>query len=195
MKWNVGIVLCLVILLTLRYFVIESRFRSEGGQNRVKIKELVVENGVQNSNLAAITPKKQKNQQVGQAGERKKESTLHASLHSKQPFVMPRAKFHPFEKVYIYLVFDHIKAGKHSLSTHWLSPRGKVAQKLVREFNLTEDVQSYGVYFWFELIRNGAFTRMFTGNEFSSKVYGVWQVITFLDGKKIDTREFTVTDG
>ena len=53
MKWNVGIVLCLVILLTLRYFVIESRFRSEGGQNRVKIKELVVENGVQNSNLAA----------------------------------------------------------------------------------------------------------------------------------------------
>lgn len=195
MKWNIGIVLCLVILLTLRYFIIENRFRSEGGQNQAKIKEQVAENVILNSSLADIAPQKQNNQQEKQTGERKKESTFHASLHSKQPFVLPRAKFHPFERVYIYLVFNHIKTGKHSLSTHWLSPQGKVVRRLIREFDLNQDVRSYGVYFWFELIRNGAFTRMFTGNEFSSKVYGVWQVITFLDGKKIDTREFLVTDG
>ncbi len=193
MKWNIGIVLCLAILLTLRYFVIENRFRSEGGQNRLKIQRLVIEDAIHNSKPTVVASNN--DNKTEQIGEKRKKNGFQISLHSKRPFVQKRVKFQPFERIYIYLVFDHIKVGKHNLSTHWLSPQGKVAQRLFREFDLNEDTGSYGVYFWFELIRNGAFTRMFTGNEFSSKVYGVWRVITYLNGKKIDSREFTVTDG
>ncbi len=193
-KWNSAIILVLAILLTVRYLFIESRFRSEGGQQQIRIQALVIEERKKTDQQRAAKTSTDTLKRKKSTGKNDDE-WLQASLYHQLPFVKKKTSFHPFEKVYIYLVFNPLKAGSHNISTHWISPQGKLNKRLSRDLELKKDIQSYGIYFWLELIRNGAFTRMFTGNEFSGKVYGDWKIIVYLNDKEVATRTFTVKDG
>jgi len=198
MKWNVAIVFFFFLLLAGHYFLVDERFGSGDGQVKIRILPLTV------SDVAL----KEAHPDIVASREGRRKTTgvhpvpvlmdgdvqVHVSLHNSKAFIGERDVFSPADKIYLSLVFPHLKAGQYHLATRWKTPQGNFARKVSRDIQLQHDVEKYGAYFWLQLVENNSFTQLFTGEEYKKKVYGAWEVLLYCNGRLIATKPFTVLD-
>lgn len=209
MKWNIALVLFLASLLTIRYLLINDRFATEAGQQKIRIMPLIVkeempENTLFTAELLSLDDNKKTNSKnedhqklfgttVGKVKSNGgKECFLQVTMHDSKPFVTEKSLFLPSDRIYVSLVFPKLKAGKYNIVSHWQTPWGTIARKTVKKVNLSKDAEPYRAYFWFQLVENSMFTKLFTGDDYKKKVYGQWEVLFYLDEEKITSKPFIV---
>ncbi len=211
MKWNITLVLVCGLLLTIRFLFIHEYFGSNGIKQQIKITPLIIKKGKLESDSKRtelltfdnlnLTKEEQEKRNLKGASDTRNPSkigregeNLHVSMYSRRPFENEKYEFAPSDKIYISLVFPNLKAGDHNIVTHWKTPWGMIARKIVRETTLENDVERFNVYFWFQLVENGLFTEMFTGDAYKKKVYGKWEVLFYLNNEQIGRKYFVVAD-
>jgi hypothetical protein len=118
---------------------------------------------------------------------------VHIQMYNKQPFVEEIYEFSPSEKIYATVTFPQLKPGKYNLTANWIDP----ARRKVNTASHTIDLDhpsGHRVFFWLELMKNGAFTELFTGDEFKKSVYGTWEVEILMDSQPLQIRKFKIHD-
>ena len=174
---------------------VSTEFLDEGRRiaKRELDKKQIIESpsgNISRENKKRIKPVNAKSKQENRDGD----DQVQVSMNRSKPFVKEQDEFLPSDKIYISLVFPNLKAGKYHIVSHWKTPQGTIARKVVRNIDLKKDIQPYKVYFWFQLVENGFFTEMFTGAEYSRKVYGKWEVLFYLNDELIVTKDFILAD-
>lgn len=204
MKWNIALVLFCLLLVTIRYLIIQEHFRPSQADQQIKISKLSVketrptgfvpkEKGVEvkvtdNNEVTVISPN-------NDVSNKKNDSiNLQISMYGSKPFKKEKEEFLPSDKIYISLGFSHLEAGTYDIVTHWKTPKGTVARQIVRKVALKTNIDNYRVYFWFQLVENGLFTEMFTGERYKKEVYGQWEVLFFMNNEQIGKKKFMVAD-
>ena len=215
MKWNIILVVFFVLLMGIRILINnEDSHGSEDNQEQIMITPIVIKKSIPENDRndreknpfesvekdkTIIENKKsiESNYTKIEKSEKRKEEqkgALQVSMHSSRPFVNEQSKFHPSDKIYVSLVFPTLKAGQYNIVTHWKAPWGIVARKIVRKIELYEDTKDYRVHFWFQLVENSALTKMFTGADYQSRVYGNWKVLLYVNEEHIVTKSFVMAD-
>ena len=124
----------------------------------------------------------------------KQTSLLYISMFNKKPFTKEQFTFIPSERIYLVIELENLPARKHWLSATWKTPNGKTASISNHELVLQEFTPWHRTFFWMELMKNGAFTEMFTGREYKADAYGKWEVVVTLNGTAIGKQHFEIRD-
>ena len=114
-------------------------------------------------------------------------------MYNKEPFTAESEvdDFFPSEKIFVTVTFPELPAGTYNLTANWLDPSLRKNSSTNHTFKL-DKTSGHRVKFWFELIKNGAFTEMFTGNEFKKSAYGTWQVEILMNSQPLQSKKFTI---
>ena len=115
-------------------------------------------------------------------------------LFSKQPFLEVEERFYPEDRIYAVVDFIDLKKGTYNLTVDWVTPKGKVAIKDSQIIDLQQDEESRRVFFWLELQSKGAVSQIMGGGEYSTGVYGEWQVVIYCNNEKLTPLTFEITE-
>lgn len=119
---------------------------------------------------------------------------LDIGMYNQKPFNKKLSAFIPSNRIYVVLELQNLQAGKHTLSATWMIKNGKTVSISSHDIVLQHFTPWHRTYFWLELMKNGAFTEMFTGKEYKSDVFGRWEVQIALDGTNIAKQSFEIRD-
>lgn len=115
-------------------------------------------------------------------------------MYNEQPFTKELSAFFPFERIYVVMTFPCLEAGEYPFSAHWIDPAGKTVNTANHTLSLKQPATQKRIFFWLELMKNGAFTEMFTGEEYRGNVHGSWQVEIYLDHNLLGSQTFQIHD-
>ncbi len=115
-------------------------------------------------------------------------------MFSKQPFLEVEERFYPEDRIYAVVDFIDLKKGTYNLTVDWITPKGKVAVKDSQVISLQEDEGNWRMFFWLELQSKGAVSQIMGGGEYSSGVYGEWQVVIYCNNEKLTPLSFEITE-
>ncbi len=119
---------------------------------------------------------------------------LHISMYNQKPFIDEQYAFIPSERIYLVIELQNLQAGKHYLSASWKIKNGRTVSISSHDIVLQEFRPLHRTYFWLELMKNGVFTEMFTGQEYKDDAFGKWEVQVTLDGTTIAKQHFEIRD-
>ena len=213
MKWNIALVLFLALLLTIRFLIVSNRYGSDVDQQQIRITPISIKKEKKGADIFHTeSPDIASDKLVGTVENNgqdvESESALvrgvkeneegngrvRVSMYNSKPFDKEMDKFLPSDRIYVSGMFSSLKAGKYNVVTHWKTPKGDIARKIVRQLNLQKDVENYRVYFWFQLVEKGLFSNMLTGSKYKDKVYGQWQVLLYLNEEQVMIKNFVISE-
>ncbi len=116
------------------------------------------------------------------------------SMSNQKTATQEQYIFIPSERIYLAIELQNLQAGKHSLSAFWKRHDGKTVSFSNHDIVLQQFTPWRRTYFWLELMKNGAFTEMFTGKEYKDDAFGKWEVQVTLDGTVIANQPFEIRD-
>lgn len=94
------------------------------------------------------------------------------------------------EKIYIYIVWDTLNKGEHTVESYWFNPRGE--QQEFTSYTFKAPVKD--TWLWLELSGDGGskFFKAINHRVGYEKFIGNWVVRIYLDGKYLESIDFKI---
>ena len=114
------------------------------------------------------------------------------TLYANKLFTDQQKRFLAWDKIYGVISFNVENPGEHILTTDWHTPFNSLEHHTIYRFTSTQADQSFQLYSWLQLWKNGPLKRTFTGQDFKQEFHGPWTVRFYLDGRLVGKDNFEI---
>jgi hypothetical protein len=115
-----------------------------------------------------------------------------SAMFSDSAFAHEQYAFSPYDTIYIVVDLLEVPPGEHTVAFDWKTPSGELERQTLYNFTIEDPKPAFRVYAWLRLWEKGPLERTFTGQDFSEKFYGKWNVQIYLDNILLEERSFQV---
>ncbi len=99
--------------------------------------------------------------------------------------------FSPSDKIFIEAKLFELEKGDYVFKVHWYNPSGKL-QETATHIHTLKEKTLYNVRFWLALKKKKLLSGGLSVFEYNERFYGYWEVVVFVNGLKLVTKEFEV---